>query len=208
MTKSLRTRWGIALLGLASVYFVLVYILPMLPASTQGASATAIGTCIHRQQHLIANGRSPSGKHWTVTATIRNDGSCDAWFFGMGFAPSGTSAGSWSGGWRIPAGGHLSTNFTIGAQDEAEGPERAFSGTAGVTVKTVVLTTSNGKRLRFHPKLPSERLRKRFVWLRNVRYFLRYYPTGQHVKTAMLLNSRGALIYTEHGEEGEFDGPM
>jgi hypothetical protein len=55
-----------------------------------------------------------------------------------------------------------------------------------------------------HPKLPPPALRERFVWLRNVRYFVRYYPPGEHVRVARLLNAQGELIGVVRGSEGDF----
>jgi hypothetical protein len=122
--------------------------------------APGFGACIHRQHHLIAKGPSPSGKQWRVTATIHNNGSCRARLFQMDFRPSGTLRGSSSWGWSIPAGGHLSDKFTISAQDDSAGPKRAFYGTAGARVRTIVLTTSTGERLTVHPNLPPRPLRE------------------------------------------------
>ena len=125
----------------------------------------------------------------------------------MDFDLSDTLAGSWNWNWGIPAGGYLSNKFTISGGDEAENfSERAFSGTAGARVKTVVLTMSNGERLIIHPKLPPLVLRRRFVWLRNVRYFVRYYPSGRRVKVATLRNAQGEMIEKIRGSEGEFQG--
>lgn len=204
MHKSPRVQWGFLLLGLASTYFLLTYVLPAVSSSSQGVPAS--GTCIHRQHHLIAKGRSPGDRRWTVTGTIRNSGSCGYWLFGMNFVFSGPNAGAWRGAWGILAGGHLSNSFTIGAQDETESSEQVFSGVVGSRVKTILLTISNGDRLVIHPKLPRQRLRKRFVWLRSMRYFVHYYNTGQHVKVARLLNSQGEIIFTARGEEGVFEG--
>jgi hypothetical protein len=179
------------LLGLTSVYLLLV--------------APAFGACIHRQHHLIAQGPSPSGKRWTVTAMIHNNGSCEAWLLGIDVRPSGTPRGSSSWGWSIQAGGHLSNGFTISARDENDGSVRTFYGAAGERVRTIVLMMSNGENLTIHPKLPRMQFRKRFVWLRNMRYFVRYYPPGHHVRAATLLNSRGEVIEKRGGEEGSFD---
>jgi hypothetical protein len=160
--------------------------------------------CIHRQQHLIADGRNPNGKRWTVTASVHNNGSCRSWLFSMDFRPSGTVRGSSRWGWRIPSGGHLSAKFTINAQDESAGSSRVFYGAVGKRVKSVGLTMSKGGRVVVHPKLPPLALRRRFVWLRNVRYFVRYYPPGDHVQTARLLNAQGGLLKVVRGSEGEF----
>ena len=148
------------------------------------------------------------GKPWKVIATIQKNGSCNRWLFGMEFFPIGTAAGSWQGGWGIPARGHLPSDFTMGARDEFEGSERAFSGVVGARVRTVVLTTSSGDRITIHPKLPKAGLREQFVWLRNMRYFICYYPTGHHARIAKLFDSHGELIDTIRGEEGGFDGPI
>ena len=170
-------------------------------------AAPASGACIPRQHHLIAKGRSVGGNPWTVTGTVRNNASCKSWLFGMDFVLSDTLAGSWNWNWGIPAGGHLSNKFTISGGDEVEGfSERAFSGTAGARVKTIVLTMSNGERVPIHPKLPPLVLRRRFVWLRNVCYFVYYYPSGRRLKVATLRNSRGEIIEKVWGSEGEFQG--
>lgn len=205
MLKSSGTRWALLLLTFASVYFLVAYVLLADPATPQPESAS--GTCVKSQRQLIARGHSPAGAPWTVTGTIRNTGGCKYWLFGMEFVPAGKSAGSWRGAWAIPPRSRLSDRFTIGAWDEFEESERAFSGVSGARIRTVVVTTSNGERLTIHPKLPPDRLRRRFVWLRNVRYFMRYYPTGQHAKVARLFDSHGKLIHTVQGQEGGFTGP-
>ena len=206
MLKSSGTRWGLLLVALASVYLLVVYVLQANPARSQLDSSS--GTCVQSQRQLIAQGHSPAGKPWTVTGTIRNDGSCGAWLFGVDFVPYGTRAGSWSSAWRIRAGGHTSDSFVVTAQDEVKDSERAFSGVSGARIRTVEVITSSGEHLMIHPKLPPNRLRKRFVWLRNVRYFMRYYPTGQHAKVTKFFDSHGKLIDTVRGEEGAFNGPM
>jgi hypothetical protein len=160
--------------------------------------------CIHRQKHLVAGGRSPSGKRWTVTASVRNNGSCRTWLFSMDFRPSGTLRGSSRWSWRIPADGHLPMKFTINAQDESAGSGQAFYGAVGAHVKTIDLVMSKGEHTVVHPKLPPLALRKRFVWLRNVRYVLHYYAAGERVRIARLFDTRGGLIDVVRGSEGEF----
>lgn len=198
--KSVRMRFAGALLALVTSA-------SLVHAAVASSSRSFVAAqCIHRQKHLVADGKSPSGRQWTVTASIRDNGGCSTWLFSMDFRPSGTLRGSSRWSWRIPAGGHLSKKFTIDAQDESAGPNRAFYGAVGGRVKIIVLTTSNGKRLTVHPKLPSLALRERFVWLRNVRYVLRYYPSDQHVRVARLFNAQGDLVGRVGGSEGEFAG--
>jgi hypothetical protein len=169
------------------------------------SSTFAAKQCIHPQKHLIAAGKNPNGKRWTVTGSVHNNDSCQSWLFSMDFRPSGTLKGSSRWGWRIPAGGHLSPKFTMNAQDESAGSSRVFYGSVGNRVKTIDLTTSTEKHIIVHPKLPPLALRERFVWLRNVRYVVRYYPPGEQVRAARLLNAQGGQIgVVQGGSEGAF----
>jgi hypothetical protein len=125
----------------------------------------------------------------------------------MEFRPSGGVAGSTSWRWGVPAGGHLSQAFTVDAQDEIAGSGRAFYGTVGGDVRTVKVQMSAGKPLVLHPKLPAQHLRKQFVWLRGMRYFMRFHPAGTHPKVVTLLDNGGKVIEKLTSLEGEFSGP-
>jgi len=160
--------------------------------------------CVLPQEHLIAEGKNPNGKRWTVTGSVHDNGGCRSWLFSMDFRPSGTLTGSSRWAWRIPAGGHLPTNFTMNAQDESAGSVRAFYGAVGIRIKAIQLIMGNRKHIVVRPKLAPLALRERFVWLRNVRYFVRYYSPGEQVRDARLLNAQGGLIGVVRGEEGEF----
>jgi len=92
----------------------------------------------------------------------------------------------------------------MNAQDESAGSGRAFYGAVGARVKAIELTMNNEEHIVVHPKLPPLDLRERFVWLRNVRYVVRYYPSGEHVRVARLFNARGGLIDVVRGSEGNF----
>jgi hypothetical protein len=111
--------------------------------------------CIHSQKRVIAEGRNHGPRHWVVTASIRNNGSCRTWLLSMDFCPSGTLKGSSRWGWRVPAGGHLSRRFTMNAQDESAGSDRSFYGAVGKRVKAIKLIMSNEERIVIRPKLPS-----------------------------------------------------
>lgn len=170
------------------------------------ASSTFVAKqCIHPQKHLIASGKNPNDKRWTVTGSVHDNGSCQSWLFSMDFRPSGTIKGSSRWGWRIPAGGHLSPKFTMNAHDESAGSVRVFYGAVGERVKTIELIMRNKGHIVVHPKLPPLGLRERFGWLRNVRYIVRYYPAGTQVRAAKLLNVQGGLIgVVRGGSEGDF----
>lgn len=203
MSRSSKRSWRIALLFGALAFALVAYGLPRISSASHGDIGS--GTCIRAQRHTIATGISPTGKSWFVKAGIRNDGGCSAWLFKVEFAPAGRTAGSWSGAWQIPAGGHLGKTFLIGAADEALDNERTFSGVVGARVREVELTTSTGSHIKVRPRLPAKSLLRRFVWLHGLRYFVRYYPVGSHVALARLRDRYGKTIYVAHGEEGMFE---
>lgn len=184
-----------ALIVVAAGCFLLVTVLNASPSTRQAQA------CQKRQ--VIAKGKSSGGNHWTVTGWIRdNRGSCESWLFGLGFSPN-RKRGSFSWEWGIPAGGSLPDSFTISARDEYEGSERVFAGAAGARVVSIVLTLDNGKQMKVSPLLPAPELRKRFVWLRNVRYFVRYYPLESHVRVVTVRDAKG-IIARVNGVEGAF----
>jgi hypothetical protein len=138
---------------------------------------------------------------------IGKNGSCDSWLLGMEFRPSGGLAGSATWRWGIPAGGHLSRAFTIDAQDGVAGVERAVFGTVGGRVRAVKIRMNKGEPLVVRPKLPPRQLRKQFVWLRNMRYFIRFYSAGHYANKVSLYSADGKLIEMLSAIEGEFSGP-
>jgi hypothetical protein len=197
---------------MAVVYFMAVYILPGLVDSSDGqaprnAHARQSGQCTEPLQVRIKHGEH-RGHPWSVIAGIENDHDCSAWFLKVKFLPQNRTSGSWEGGWEIPSGGHLPDSATISAQDEATGGDRVISGVVGWKVQTIVFITKSGDRFAVHPKAPEATLRKRFGWLNNLRYFLRFYPVGDPVKVARLLDSRGETIGNFPCRLGEIEGKM
>ena len=184
-------------------YFLLTNTLNVAPGSLQLVPAS--DSC--NQHRVIALGHSPSDIPWTVTGWIRKDfHSCKTWLFGVEFIPSDRPSASFSSGWGIPAGGHLSSGFTFSGSDANEGSERVFAGAAGVRVKSLLLTLGNGQQIRIHPLLPTLALRKQFVWLRDMRYFVQFYPPGPHVRLVTARNFKRRIVGKSGGEEGFFEG--
>lgn len=199
----LRTRQVATILiaSVATLYGIAVYAVPAL--SDPGDSS-----CISALRPQIAKGVNPAGDRWSIVGTLESDANCRGWLVGAEFRPSGTSAGSWAGAWGVPAGGHLSDGFTIGGQDESEGGVRAFSAVVGARIEAVVLQTAAGQRFKVPARLPSKGLRRKYVWLRNMRVVMAFYPLGSHVKTVKLLDAKGGTVYTARGSEGIFQGPL
>ena len=165
--------------------------------------STAGAACIKRHRVRIATGTSPSGWTWTVEGTIGNNGGdCRDWLFGMDFDLEGV--GDWGWGTGIPAGGHLGRGFDIESIDGLleDGSYRVVAGTVDGEVAKILFTLSNNKRLVVHPVLPSERLRRKVVWLRNARYFVDYYLPEAFVTGVATFNASGVLLYRDKTFEG------
>lgn len=166
-------------------------------------TSTAWAGCIKRHQVRIASGTSPSGWGWTVDGSIGNNGrNCHEWLFGMDFDLQG--AVDWGSDSGIPAGGHIGREFEIAASDNLleDGSYRVVSGFTNGEVAKVVFTLSNNKRLTIRPKSPSEQLRDKVVWLRNVRYFVDYYPPEAFVTGVATFSASGVLLYRDKTFEG------
>jgi hypothetical protein len=163
---------------------------------------TVATACIKRHSVRIASGTSPSGWDWTVDGTIGNNGGCRDWLFGMDFELEG--AANWGWGTGIPAGGHLGRGFDVDASDDLleDGSYRVFSGTVNGEAAKVLLTLSNNKHVTVQPRLPSIALRRKVVWLRNVRYFVRYYPPEGFVTGIATFSASGQLLYRDKSFEG------
>lgn len=61
------------------------------------------------------------------------------------------------------------------------------------------MTLSNGKHLTIHPKLPHLQQRERLVWLRGLRYFVRFHPVGGRVKVVKLIDANGQVLEKKGG---------
>jgi hypothetical protein len=133
---------------------------------------------------------------------IGNNGSCRKWLFGMDFGLAAATHWGWATG--IPAGGHLGRGFPIEASDDLleDGSYRVFSGTVNGEVAKVLITLSDNEHVAIKPRAPSERLRRKVVWLRNVRYFVGYYPPEGFVTGVATFNASGQLLYRDKSFKG------
>lgn len=205
--------WALGFLALAAIYLMAVYVLPGVVDRSDGqgprenAVAQQSGLCTKHLEVPVERGEH-TGESWSVIASIEDDQDCSAWLLKMKFLPQDIPPGSWEGGWEVPAGGHLPDSATISARDEATGGDRVVSGAVGMRVRTVMFRTKSGRRFVVHPKAPKASLRKRFGWLRNLRYFLRFYPKGDPLGAAKLLDAHGKTIATFQCQAGEITGHM
>jgi hypothetical protein len=157
--------------------------------------AQPAGACIKRHEVRIAKGASPTGWRWSVSGSIGpNGGGCRDWLFGMNFNLEG--AVSWGSSTGIPVGSSYGPSPEVNASDYLllDGSDRVFSGFVGGEVTKVLVTLSNNKHLVIHPKLPRSKLRRNVVWLRDVRYFVRFYRPEGFVTGVASFNRAGLLV--------------
>ncbi|HEX5928366.1 MAG TPA: hypothetical protein VFY48_03145 [Solirubrobacterales bacterium] len=153
----------------------------------------------------IATGVSPAGWPWTVEGSIGPNGNdCRDWLFGIDFEVEG--AVYWGSSTGIPAGGHLGRDPEPAASDDLleDGSSRVFTGFASGEVAKVLLTLSNNRHVTVRPKSPPSHLRRKVVWLRNVRYFVHFYPPEGFVTGIATFSATGQLLYRDRTFEGAF----
>lgn len=163
----------------------------------------AMAGCVKRHNVQIARGTSPNGWNWIVDGSIGpNGGNCHNWLFGMDFEVEGAT--NWGSSTGIPVGGHLGRNANEPSAFDTlleDGSYRVFAGFVNGEATKVLLTLSNNKHLEVRPTLPSERLRKKVVWLRNVRYFVDYYLPEGFVTGIATFSASGQLLYRDKSFE-------
>jgi hypothetical protein len=182
----------------------LLLVLVLLAALLFPAGEAAAKGCITPRKVEFAHGRSPTGEEWTAEASVKKNGSCQEWLFGIDFKFSGGFG--WGSGTGIPVGGHTSRYEKIAGyagpilEDASEG---AVFGYTGAEVATVKLKMSDGSSLELHPRLPPEELRRKVVWMRGFRYFVDFYPGHGYVTEFWLFNRAGTLLDRNLHAEGE-----
>jgi hypothetical protein len=172
------------------------------PAEGKGVTAQ----CVKSKRLMLERGYNPAGERWKVAASIQANPGCVTWLFKLEISPSGTRAGTWRWGQAIQPNRSLPAGFTIAAGDEVARVGRAFSGMTSGAAKCVVLHTVKGRTIVIHPKRPAIALRRRHEWLRNVKYFVRFYPQHDHVSVAEGYGAGHIRLFRVAGSEGAFEG--
>jgi hypothetical protein len=169
------------------------------------SSGLASAACTKPHHYSIGSGPMPSGETWTVTASIKNNGSCDDWLFGLDYSLG--EFGNYGSGTGIPAGGHVPREyFKLDAQDldTGNGSEAALVGYTGNEGTKVVGRMKDGSRFVVKPQLAPAKLRKRVDWLRSFRFFVYFHPTESRIETLSVFSRGGRLIFRTKSLEGSF----
>ena len=159
------------------------------------------------EKAIFARGTSPSGEHWTAEAGVSVNRRSNSWRFNLEFRFS--LGFRWGSGQEILIGSHEKMRGQASGYTgilSAEAPESAAFGYAGPEVTTIKMKMSDGSSLIVHPVFPPKQLRRRFVWMRGFRYFMKYYPGGAYVTEYWLYDSAGKRVGCETYAEGEL-GP-
>lgn len=166
---------------------------------------SAAASCTRPHHFAIGKGSIPNGEGWSVTAGVKNNGSCAEWLFDLEFSLGKFgNAGSATG---IPAGGHVPREyFRLSADDllSQDGSERVLYGYTGNEGVKVVAILKNGQTFTVAPQLAPEGLRKRVVWLRSFRFFVFFHPNDSPIEQLSVFTRGGRLIYRTKSLEGSF----
>ncbi len=181
--------------------FVVIAVLCALQIGAGSASAA----CTKPHHYPIGQGPMPNGETWMVAASIKNNGSCKDWLFGLDYS-LGEFGGAGSGT-GIPAGGHVPREyFTLSADvlENRDGSEQVFYGYTGREGAKVVATLKDGQSFEVKPQFAPERLRKRVDWLRSFRFFVYFRPNEGKIERVSVYTRGGRLIYRAKSIEGSF----
>lgn len=184
-------------IGLSSVAAVCAVASAVVIFSAVGtaASGQASAVCTRPQRVPIAHGRSPEGQRWFIRGRLRNDFHCRTRMLDVDFVPFMHSGPSWTGGYQVPIGGSLSSSFVISSQALRGTEENSFSGMTTRRVVLVEFTTGDGSWSKVRPRRPQRAGAKEPDWLRNVRYFLVYFPVDERVQRVRARDRAGRVLY-------------
>ncbi len=180
-------------------------VLAMLAAALQLATGSATAGCTKPQHHPIGTGPIPSGETWSVSAHVKNNGSCKGWLLGLRF-----SLGEFGGAedaTGIPAGGHVPREYFKLDANDLLNPDRSEAVFYGYTAREgakVVASMKNAKTFTVRPQLAPESLRKKVDWLRSFRFFVYFYPNESQLEQVSVFTRGGRLIYRTKSFGGEF----
>ncbi len=172
------------------------------------ASAPAFAHCTPRQETKVGQGPTPTGRTWTVTASVKNNiprgRNCRNWLFSVNFDVPGSVSGGIST--SIPSGGHVGERYLGISAAEWGAPKRmsvleGYTDFAGVRM---VATMDDGSKLKIHPRAAPPRLRRHAHWLGIFRYFVVYFADKREVVSLSAFNRHGQQIAQAEATEHEF----
>lgn len=174
-------------------------------AICQLGTGSAAAGCTRPHHLAVGSGLMPSGETWSVTAGVKNNGSCDEWLFTLDFSLG--EFGNAGSGTGIPAGGHVPREyFSLSADDlpNRDGSERVLYGYTGNEGAKLVGTLRNGQTFVVRPTFAPRALRERASWLRSFRFFVFFHPSDSPIEQLSVFTKGGRLIHRTKSLEGSF----
>ncbi len=83
-------------------------------------------------------------------------------------------------------------------------PESDLSGIASKRVATLVVAMTSGDSLTIHPSLAPRHLRKRFPWLRGLRFFDVFFPADREPRLVTAFDRSGQVLARHEFDRGAF----
>jgi len=146
---------------------------------------------------VVAHGHSPHGMPWKIK-TQRDRSDAVDFEFDVGRNGYFTQL-------PLPIPRSLVFSADTGT-DLGHHHESDISGLTARRVFTLVAVMNDGRPLRFHPSLAPRRLRQRFSWLHDLRFFDRFYATDRRPRILKAYDGHGHLLLKRHTHLGLFVG--
>jgi hypothetical protein len=168
-------------------------------AATSAAPATAC-SCGEVRGPVVAQGTSPHGVTWKIRAhhegprAVAVDFSLD---------PPGYDDAGFSMGLPLPVASRFVFTAVSGSGLDPF-READLSGVAARRVEVLVVRMSSGPSLRIPPAPAPWRLRKRFDWLRGLRFFDAFFAEELDPVEVTALDGRGRVLTRRHSYHGLF----
>lgn len=172
-----------------------------------GLPTAAAGAGAKPGKAVFAHGTSPAGERWSAEASVTPSRRNHDWKFEMEWHFS--NGFNWGVGQEIPTGGREQmAGQASGYTGLLSGPatESGAFGYAGPEVTTIKMKMNDGSSLEVHPVFPPAELRRKYVWMRGFRYFMKFYEGGAYVTEYWLYDAAGKRVGCETYAEGEL-GP-
>lgn len=179
----------------------------VLCASSWGANGASACACGDPGGVVVAHGKSLYGVPWRIQAKLISPRTSNSRaveiHFSIGKKDDYKDVGYFTG-LRLPL--HPAFVFTANAGSEVdEFPESDLSGVTRRRVSVLVVEMSNGESLKVRPSLAPSLLRKRFKWLRGLKFFDLFFSTDTTPRMITAFDSRRRRLAQAVNHRGAFD---
>jgi hypothetical protein len=177
---------------------LLLYGAAQLGGRSIAADSNSVGSaalCSAPTKRQLASGQI-RGFEWRSASELVNNDRCRNRLLRVSFFPFGDEGSSWTGGYQVPTGGSLSSQFLISAQVLVHQHIRSFSGVTGSRVSRVEIDASRSGWSAYRPRRPEASASKPLpYWLRPVRIFVREFSIDDRITRVRLRDADGRVLF-------------